>query len=298
MTYATAALVRPTLLLVTGILAACGGSYGGNGGGGSATISFAVDPETITLGQSATLTWNTNGNNCTASGDWIGQKAASGSEQVTPTAARVHTYQLQCGGGRYGESPSRTATLTVDPVGVTALWTAEACCEGAQTITVTGMTDSAGNARFLLGGRHYVSTAGAAPAAYATCVTCLAGVRLTEAKPPALLRVEPVVAARAVPLAGSYTTHLGAGYTLTLTVDAAGEVIGSDTRGCRVNGRVAVRGAAAGSADAVLDVSGCVGSDGRYTGHMALLADAAGNGTDLFVSASNAEAAIGWHLDR
>jgi hypothetical protein len=65
-----------------------------------------------------------------------------------------------------------------------------------------------------------------------------------------------------------------------------------------VNGRVAVRGAAAVSADAVLDVSGCGDSDGRYTGHMALLADSAGNGTNLFVSASNAETAIGWHLDR
>jgi hypothetical protein len=300
MTHPITASAGTTLLLAAGFLAACGGSSygGGGGGGGPATISFAVNPATITLGASATLTWNTNGSNCTASGDWTGQKAASGSEQVTPTEARVHTYELRCGGGRYGESPTRTATLTVNPAAVAALWMAEACCEGTETITVTGMTDGVGNSRFVMGGRHYVSKAGAAPAAYATCVTCLAGARLTEAPPPTLLRVEPVVTARAVPLAGSYTTHLGAGYTLTLTVDAAGEVIGSDTLGCRVNGQVAVRHAAAGGADAVLDVSGCGQSDGRYTGHMALVAGSAGDGTHLLVSASNAEAAIGWRLDR
>lgn len=299
MTHPMTASAGTTLLLAAGFLAACGGgSYGGGGGGGGpATLTFAVNPTTITLGQSATLTWNTNGNNCTASGDWTGQKTASGSEQVTPTQARVHTYELQCGGGRYGESPTRTATLTVDPAAVAALWRAEACCDGAETIKVTGMTDADGASRFLLGGRHYVSKSGATPAAYATCDTCLAGARLTEAPPPSLLRVQPVVARLAVPLAGSYTTHLGAGYTLTLTVDAAGEVFGSDTRGCRVSGRVAADGVAAGSAGAILDVSGC-GNEGRYAGHMALVADAAGNGTDLLVSASNAEAAIGWRLDR
>lgn len=298
MAHPTTPLARATLILVAGVLAGCGGSYGGgDGGGGPATISFAVNPATITLGASATLTWNTNGNNCTASGDWTGQKAASGSEQVTPTEARVHTYELRCGGGRYGESPTRTATLTVDPVAVAALWTADACCDQGQANKVRGMTDSAGSSRFMLDGRHYVTRAGAAPAAYATCVTCLAGPRLAEAPAPALIRVEPVVADRAVPLDGSYTTHLGAGYTLTITVDAAGEVFGSDTRGCRMNGRVAGRGSAMGSADLVLDVSGCNRSNGRYTGYMALVADASGD-MELLVSASNSRSAIGWRLDR
>lgn len=298
MTHPRAASPGTSLLLAAGFLAACGGGYGGNGGGGPATITFGVNPATITLGASATLTWNTNGNNCTASGDWTGQKTASGSEQVTPTEARVHTYELRCGGGRYGESPTRTATLTVNPAIVATVWTAEACCDAGETVTITGMTDSVGDARFMLGGRHYVARAGAEVGAWATCADCLAGGRLADAPLPALLRAEPVVAARIIPLAGSYTTHLGADYTLTITIDGAGEIIGSDTRGCRVNGRVAIRGPAAGGAGAVLDVSGCGGSDGRYAGHMALVADAAGNDMDLLVSASNAEAAIGWRLDR
>ncbi len=300
MTYSKSALAGSALLLTAGILllAACGGSYEG-GGGGPAQVTFAVNPTTITLGQSATLTWNTNGNNCTASGDWTGSKAASGTEQVTPTEARSHAYQLQCRGGRYGESPTMTATLAVNPVATAALWLAEACCDGAGTITIVGVTDISGDSRFLMGKRHYVGRAGDEPVAYATCDDSLAGARLAKAPAPTLLRVERLIATRAATLAGNFTTHLATGYTLTLTVDSAGEVIGSDTRGCRVNGRVAEPGQAAASAAAVvLDVSACGTSDGRYAGNMALVADASGHTFGLLVLASNAKSAIGWRLER
>ena len=60
--------VRHLIYLVFAIvLVACGG-----GGGGSsmapATATISLTPATITLGQSATLTWSTNGTSCTASG--------------------------------------------------------------------------------------------------------------------------------------------------------------------------------------------------------------------------------------
>lgn len=105
-----------TVLLVT-LAAACGG--GGYGGGGDsnppASISLSIEPTTITLGESATLTWNTNGASCTASGAWSGTRSASGSETVTPSETGMLTYSLVCAGGGYGESTSRSATLTVDP---------------------------------------------------------------------------------------------------------------------------------------------------------------------------------------
>ena len=92
--------------LTVGLLAACGG--GGYGGGGDsnppATLSLSVEPTTITLGQSATLTWTTNGASCTAGGAWSGTKSAGGSETVTPTATGTFTYTLTCAGGGYGES--------------------------------------------------------------------------------------------------------------------------------------------------------------------------------------------------
>jgi len=98
-----------------GLLVSCGG--GGYGGGSSrpqATVSISVEPTTITLGQTATVTWNSNGTTCTASGAWNGVKGGSGSEVVTPTATGMFTYSLLCSGGGYTESQTLSATLTVN----------------------------------------------------------------------------------------------------------------------------------------------------------------------------------------
>ena len=120
--------------LTVGLLAACGG--GGYGGGGDsnppATLSLSVEPTTITLGQSATLTWTTNGASCTAGGAWSGTKSAGGSEDVTPTETGTLTYTLTCAGGGYGESQRASATLTVDPAGAFT-----------QTLLVAGFAGSA-----------------------------------------------------------------------------------------------------------------------------------------------------------
>lgn len=120
--------------LTVGLLAACGG--GGYGGGGDsnppATLSLSVEPTTITLGQSALLTWTTNGTSCTAGGAWSGTKSAGGSEDVTPTETGTLTYTLTCAGGGYGESQRASATLTVDPAGAFT-----------QTLLVAGFAGSA-----------------------------------------------------------------------------------------------------------------------------------------------------------
>ena len=112
-----AAFGRVQVALCVGLLVGCGG--GGYGGGGSsnppATLTISVEPTTITLGQSATVTWTTNGATCTASGAWSGTRAASGSESVSPTEAGTYTYTLLCSGGGYGESQVTSATLTVNP---------------------------------------------------------------------------------------------------------------------------------------------------------------------------------------
>jgi uncharacterized protein (TIGR03118 family) len=108
---------RVSTVLPVMLAAACGGGgYGGDGGSNPpASISLSIEPTSITLGESATLTWNTNGANCTAGGAWSGTKSASGSETVTPSETGTLTYSLFCGGGGYGESQTRMATLTVEP---------------------------------------------------------------------------------------------------------------------------------------------------------------------------------------
>ena len=99
------------------LLAACGG-YGGGGSynGGTApapTVSFSVAPTSIVLGQSTTLSWSsTNSSDCTASGAWSGNQAASGTSVQTPTADGSLTFTLTCTGANAG-SAAKSATLTV-----------------------------------------------------------------------------------------------------------------------------------------------------------------------------------------
>jgi hypothetical protein len=109
------AAVASIALSCGGLLAGCGGSYGGGDGTSAATVSISVNPTTITLGQSATLTWSSNAGSCTASGAWTGAKPSSGSETVTPTSTGALSYSLLCAGGGYGESQTLSATLTVNP---------------------------------------------------------------------------------------------------------------------------------------------------------------------------------------
>jgi hypothetical protein len=285
--------------LITVQLAACGGSsYGGDGDSQPpATLSIAIDPGTITLGESATITWNSNGNACTASGDWTGNKAADGNEDVSPATAGDYTYSLVCRGGGYGESERGSVNLSVEPVTAAGLWSGEACCVDSNAVGVTGMTTDAGEFRFLFAGRHFIKQRGVATVAYASCADCLAGDELTDW--PAVDRLTVTrQSSQPAPLEGSYTTQLGSGYTLTLSVDATGEVIGSDTNGCRLNGR-ATRARATDKAYTVdLAVNGCGQRDGRYRGYAASFAGDSGQAPELFLSAASDDAAIGWRLVR
>ena len=90
---------------IGGVLAACSGG-GGYGGGNDApttpTVSLAVAPATIALGQSATLTWSSSpGTSCEASGGWSGPRQPSDSAEVVPTATGAVTYTLTCSGGGF-----------------------------------------------------------------------------------------------------------------------------------------------------------------------------------------------------
>ena len=316
--------------LGAGLLAGCGGSgYGGGGGSNPpASLTISVDPDSITLGESATITWTSNAP-CTASGDWMGSKDMSGTETVTPTATGTFTYTLVCRGEGYGSSERESDTLTVTAAAVAGLVIGNGCCKGLEPFAVAGITTDSGEDRFLLLDTHYVGKVGQAQAAYATCGTCLAG-ELKAADPNdfKLLAVTPRTSARAsvrtqqptpslnavefsVPydksfarpagaaaIQGIYTTNLGTGYTLTFTVDSTGQVIGSDTNGCRLAGRFSPGRATENQYGVKLEVSACGRSDGLYKGRAALIFDATGEAAELFLSASNPRSAIGLRLSR
>ncbi len=101
-----------------------------NGDGGSVTRSTTVtvntaqmpapvttisaSATTIDLGQSTTLNWSaTDANSCTASGDWSGSRAVSGSELVSPTA--TSSYTLTCDGDGGSHADSVTVTVNQPP---------------------------------------------------------------------------------------------------------------------------------------------------------------------------------------
>jgi len=103
------------LALLVGLgLAACGGGSDGGMSAPSPTVSMAVQPTSVVLGQSATVTWSSNsGTSCAASGGWSGTEPASGTQTVMPSATGSVTYTLTCTGGIYSGSTTQSATLAV-----------------------------------------------------------------------------------------------------------------------------------------------------------------------------------------
>ena len=80
------------------------------------TVTIAVTPASITLGQSAALIWSSsNATACTASGAWSGAQARSNSTGLSeaPTATGAFTYTLTCTGAG-SSSANASATLTVN----------------------------------------------------------------------------------------------------------------------------------------------------------------------------------------
>lgn len=76
------------------------------------SVTISVSPTSLTVGQSATLTWSsTNATSCTASGSWSGSEATSGTLSVTPSASGTANYALACTGA--GGTANGTASLSV-----------------------------------------------------------------------------------------------------------------------------------------------------------------------------------------
>jgi hypothetical protein len=96
--------VTPTAAGTLSYVLTCTGAGGSGNASASLTITAAlptvtitVAPTSITVGQSAALTWSsTNATSCTASNAWTGSEAVSGTMNETPTAAGTLTYVLTC----------------------------------------------------------------------------------------------------------------------------------------------------------------------------------------------------------
>ena len=70
--------------------------------------NFIANPTSVNAGGYSTLTWNSEADYCTATGDWSGTKSASGSVQVGPIYG-TKTYSLVC--YKNGQSQSKTVNV-------------------------------------------------------------------------------------------------------------------------------------------------------------------------------------------
>jgi hypothetical protein len=86
-------------------------------------VTLTISPTSITVGQSATLTWSsTHATSCTASDAWTGTQATSGTKVVTPAAAGAATYMLTCSGAASATAKSVVnLTVTAQLASVTVL---------------------------------------------------------------------------------------------------------------------------------------------------------------------------------
>jgi polygalacturonase len=97
-----ASLVIVVFVSSLGFLGACGG--GGTPPPDGPTISMTASLNSISLGQTLTLTWSTtNATSCIASADpaendWSGNHSTSGSQSVTPSSTGTINYSLTCTG--------------------------------------------------------------------------------------------------------------------------------------------------------------------------------------------------------
>jgi hypothetical protein len=106
-------------LLLSSVLAGCGGPTGGNTGGGGSnpapTVSVTASPTTITLGQSTVLTIvTTNATSCTGSGNLSGSVTCNGTVTATPSSTGSFSYTVIATGA--GGSATASAAVTINPV--------------------------------------------------------------------------------------------------------------------------------------------------------------------------------------
>lgn len=79
-------------------------------------ITLSVTPSTITVGESATLSWSQPFTDCFAVGQWEGLRGSEGTEIVSPASPGSYQYKLGCSNWGHSEQyGAKTVFLTVKP---------------------------------------------------------------------------------------------------------------------------------------------------------------------------------------
>jgi hypothetical protein len=107
------------------------------------TISFSAAPDTVTAGQSVTLTWSSTGaTSCTASDGWSGTRPTSGSQAVAPAATTAYILTCMGIGGAASTSVLVTVTTLLPTVSLSA---SPASIAAGESSTLTWSSTDAGS---------------------------------------------------------------------------------------------------------------------------------------------------------
>ena len=117
-------LLVSSLLFLTG-LSGCGGGSSNDSSSvpvtPSPTVTLSTSTESVEVNSEYTLTWSTtNADTCSASGDWSGDKATSGSETISESEIGNKTYTLSCSGS--GGDKSESVEVEITPQTNSGLW--------------------------------------------------------------------------------------------------------------------------------------------------------------------------------
>jgi hypothetical protein len=109
------------------------------------TVDLSASPTSVASGGSTTLSWtSTNATSCTASGNWSGTKATTGSQSVGPLTAN-RTYTLTCTGanGNAADTQAVTVTSASEPAPTLTLGAAPASVASGGSSTLSWNTQNA-----------------------------------------------------------------------------------------------------------------------------------------------------------
>ncbi|WNC70906.1 hypothetical protein RGQ13_12265 [Thalassotalea psychrophila] len=106
------------------------------------TVTVESSVYSALTGDTYTLTWSsTDATSCTASGDWSGIKAASGTESFTDAMAGEKKYTLECSGSGGNASESVEVVLTIPPLSVTVESSTESAPAGVTYFLIWSSTE-------------------------------------------------------------------------------------------------------------------------------------------------------------
>ena len=103
--------------LVLLFLVSCGGGGGNNPSTPSPVVSISSNKSSLLVAGSVNIQWSSsNSTSCTASGNWSGSYATSGSEAVNISTFGTNVYTMTCVGSGGSDSSSISVSLNTDPL--------------------------------------------------------------------------------------------------------------------------------------------------------------------------------------